>query len=235
MDSESLDLVGPRKRGRPTNEDRARRAAAALAANVDPARPNQPAIGDWAETLAGVSLTWLSNAFRMDRQTVKKRLARLPSIGNGVAGQPVYDFLQAASFLVKPKVNIAEYIKGLKPTDLPNSLQNDFWEAKLKRQTFEQRAGNLWPTESVLEVFGRTFLLLKDTMQLWVENLADTAPGLTDAQRKQLTQMVDGLQAELHKNLVEMPRGNRTRSQLAELDEIDNEQAEVSAEDDLIG
>src|SRR5258708_7976004 len=80
----------------------------------DPVRAGQPAIGDWSATLAGVSITWLSNAFRMDRQTVKKRLARLEAMGNGHAGQPIYDFVQAAAYLVKPKVNVAEYIKGLK-------------------------------------------------------------------------------------------------------------------------
>lgn len=203
---------------------------------LDPVRAGQPSIGDWSATLAGVSITWLSQAFRMDRQTVKKRLARCEPIGNGHAGQPVYDFTQAASWLVKPKVNVAEYIKGLKPTDLPVVLQDQYWASQLKRQQFEVKAGNLWPTDDVLEVFGRTFLLIKDTVQLWVENLAEASKsGLTNEQRKLLTGMVDGLQSELHRNLLEMPKHHQTRSQLAELEEIVNETVEVRPEEDLVG
>lgn len=203
----------------------------------DPVRAGQPSIGDWSDTLRGVSITWLSQAFRMDRQTVKKRLARLDSVANGHAGQPVYDFVQAAAYLVKPKVNVAEYIKGLKPTDLPVILQDQYWASQLKRQQFEVKAGNLWPTDDVLEVFGRTFLLLKDTMQLWVENLNEASrSGLTNEQRKLLTAMVDGLQADLHRNLIEMPKQHKTRSQLAELDDVVNESVEVRAEEeDLVG
>lgn len=201
----------------------------------DPVRAGQPTMGDWSATLAGCSITWLSQAFRMDRQTVKKRLARLEPVGNGHAGQPVYDFVQAAAYLVKPKVNVAEYIKGLKPTDLPVILQDQYWASQLKRQAFEVKAGKLWATDDVLEVFGRTFLLIKDTMQLWVENLAEAGPGLTNDQRKQVTAMVDGLQTDIHRNLIEMPKHHQTRSQIAELDGIINEPVDVPAEEDLVG
>ncbi|HYD04807.1 MAG TPA: DUF1441 family protein, partial [Reyranella sp.] len=171
----------------------------------DPVRAGQPSIGDWSATLAGVSIAWLHNAFRMDRQTVKKRLAKLDPIGNGHAGQPVYDFVQAAAYLVKPKVNVAEYIKGLKPTDLPVILQDQYWASQLKRQQWEQRAGKLWHTDDVIEVFGRTFLVIKDTMNLWVENLAEASRGtLTAEQRKVLVGLVDGLQTDIHRNLLEM-------------------------------
>lgn len=175
--------------------------------------------GDWTDTIRPVSLRWLSQAFRKDRQTVKKRLAPLQPLRYGRANQPEYDFVQAASYLVEPKIDISAYLKTLQPKHLPPYLQDTFWAGQLKRQQWETRAGHLWPTNDVLAVFGTTFMLLKDTMQLWVENL-DEQGILTAEQRTKIRQMVDGLQEDLHAQLVEMPNKRETRSQLAELDAI---------------
>lgn len=169
---------------------------------------------DIRDVYAGVSTTWLMNAFRMDRSTVKRKLAPLPPIKYERANMPIYDFVQAASYLVKPRVDIAEYIRTLKPNDLPNDLQKEYWDAQLKRQTFELKSGQLWRTEDVLETFGEVFKRIKTTMQLWVENI-ERKQGLSADQRTLLVQMVDGLQNDIHEQLIDLAKTRSTPSSRA--------------------
>lgn len=166
---------------------------------------------DVTETFNGVTVTWLMQAFRMDRISVKKKLAELQPIRYEGGEKPVYDFVQAAAYLVKPKFNVDDYIKKLRPQDLPNDLRKEYWDAKLKQQRWEERAGKLWRTDDILEVFGEAFKHIKTSMQLWVNQL-DRSTGLTDEQRKRLIQMTDQLQSEMHQKLTSMKDFGATRS-----------------------
>lgn len=174
---------------------------------------------DWAEYVKPVSMTFLMQVFKMDRLTVKKKLAELPPIRMAKGGVPEYDFRQAAAYLVKPKVDIAEYIKTLRPTDLPAYLQDQWWAAQLKRQKWQKEAGELWPTDDVIAVFGDVFQHMKTTMQLWVDQIAENH-AVTPAMRTELVQLVDGLQRDLHERLVAMPHETARRNQLREFDDL---------------
>ena len=46
----------------------------------DPAEVSAPAVYDLCEVHGGVSLLWLAQVFKMDRQTIKRRLAHCPPI-----------------------------------------------------------------------------------------------------------------------------------------------------------
>lgn len=185
--------------------------------------PNEPprldAMPDWTEAVQPVSVTWLMGAFRMDRLTVKKRLAALAPVRMGRGNSPEYDFRQAASYLVEPRINLMDYFGSLKPSNLPTWMQAQWWDAQLKRQTFEERAGHLWRTEKVLGVLGEVFLNIKSTIQLWVDTLAENVE-VTDEQRIRLTQMADALQNEIHAALVEQAKGKRTEASISEVDEM---------------
>ncbi len=172
--------------------------------------------------LRGVTISWLANVFRMDYNTCKKKLVNCPELGKGKGNAPIFDLPQAAAFLVKPKVDINAFVRSLRPADLPPYLQSEFWEAQNKRQKWEENAGELWRTEKVVEVFGETFKLMKDTMNLWVDAL-ERKSGITGDQRKMLTSEVDALQDELHKRLVDMQVQKKTKPSLSELDTIENE------------
>lgn len=151
----------------------------------------------------GVSITWLSTVFRIDRLTAQKRLLHCPILR--VAGDDrtkLYDVATAASYLVTPNMSSEEFLRVLTRNDLPSSLQVQFWDAMLKRQTWEERAGQLWPTGRVMDVLGATFQTMKFTMQLWVETLEREAE-VTPAQREAITRMVDALQQEIYAGLVE--------------------------------
>jgi len=61
---------------------------------------------------------------------------------------------------------------------------------------------------------------IKTTTQLWIDQLAETH-ALPDEVRKDLTAMVDGLQTDLHRTLVEMPQVKATNAQLGEIEGTD--------------
>jgi len=176
---------------------------------------------DMTDIERGVSITWLAYAFHMDKNTVKRRIAPLESIGKKL-GHPVYAMRQAAAYLIQPKVDIADWIKKLRPNDLPPLLQETFWAAALKRQKWEENAGDLWRTDAILDVFGELAMSIKSQVQLWVENV-DRNHNISPEIRKAITEQSDNLLAEIHKILIEAPSKKRTENQLSELADMSPE------------
>lgn len=163
---------------------------------------------------AGVSAAWLGHVFGHDKNTIKKKLANcLPSGTN--KGTPLYRIPDAAAWLVKPKVNISDYIKGMSRRDLPPELSSLYWDAMLKRQKWEENAGQLWRGEDVLRVLGEGALRIKTVVQLWVDEL-DRVNGLPENLRVQLGQMADGLLADIHEEYVTAPAKGTTLSTVTE-------------------
>lgn len=165
---------------------------------------------DLADVTAGVTVSWLSAVFGMAPMTVKKKLAHCPPLKR-LRNARLYNLRQAAAYLLEPKVDIEQYLKNLRPEELPVRLQKDYWEALLKRQNWELRSGKLWVTEDVLSVFGEAFTRIKTATQLWVGDL-ERRHGLTDAQRETLTKSTDRLLEDLYAQLVSMPKERRTPS-----------------------
>lgn len=191
-----------------------------------PAAPDQLLIDD---VYRGVGITWLANAFKMDRQTVRKRLAHCPALSQDRSSS-LYSLRQAAAYLIEPRIDISAYLKAMRPQDLPPLLQDSFWSAQTKRQKWEEGAGNLWKTEDVIEVLGEASRRIRSAITLWADNL-DRVHGLSNEQRKALTGMCDGLLDEIYQTLVEMPKAKRTPSQIAQLTEL--EATEASRVEDI--
>lgn len=171
----------------------------------------------------GVGITWLSQAFKMDPMTVKKRLVHCPALAMDRTSK-VYSLRQAAGYLVEPKVDIAAYLKAMRPNDLPPMLQDSFWSAQNKRLKWEQDAGQLWHTDDVVEVLGEAARRIRTAVTLWSDNL-DRVHGLSNEQRRMLTGMCDGLLDEIHETLVDMPKSKRTSSQITQLSDMEGDQA----------
>lgn len=167
---------------------------------------------DWAKLRKGVSLTWLSGFTRMDRKTVKKRLSDCPAIAK-MSGSELYDPLLALSYLIKPRFDIRDYIKTMNPTELPPMLRKEFWDAENKRLKYQQTAGELWPTESVLEVLAEAFKRVKQTTQVWADDVEREA-NMPREQYVALIARVDALREDLYRTLVEMPKHRNTLSAL---------------------
>lgn len=203
----------PKKRGRPR---KAPPAPVTAEPEVDLIGEPEPMSMDIAEVYGGVSAHWLSQVFGHDKNTIKKKMAsaNLEIVGYRNGG-PLYRISDAAAWLVKPKVDLVSYVKSLRPNDLPPMLNDAYWGAMLKRQKWEENAGDLWRTEAVLEVFGDLALSFKTTVNLWVEEV-DRQESLTPEQRKILMELTDKLLEQLHEVMVEAPRKKKTLSTVVE-------------------
>lgn len=184
---------------------------------------------DVGSVCAGVTVTWMASVFHMGTQTVQRRLATCPVMGER-SGRKYYDLRDAISYLAKPKPEqFEDLIKGMSPQDLPVMLQKAYWDGKTQRQRFELAARELWRTDDVLNVLGEVFKRLKTTIQLVPDNMQRTH-GLTDVQFEALRQALDSMQNDMYQQLVEMPKAQRTPSSVVEgLSEDVN-----GTEDDLI-
>jgi len=176
---------------------------------------------DIRSVLKGVSVAWLSQVFRMDPATVKRKLVDCPTLGRA-RNTWVYDIVQATQYLVKPKVDVAQWVKTLRPADLPAYLQSEFWEAQNKRQKWEENAGELWRTEKVVETFAEVFKLIKDTTNLWIDGL-EREKGVTVEQRAFLTKEIDSLNNQIHESMNQLAAERKTTNVKAELDNIEGE------------
>lgn len=175
------------------------------------------------DVMQGVTVAWLAQAFRLAPNTVKSRLVGCPVMSRRSRGEKMvttlYDLPTAAAYLVQPKQSSREYYKALKRGDLPPALSQTVWDALLKRQTYEERAGDLWRTEKVRSVLGTTFQTIKFTLQLFPETL-ERSQEFTPEQRVVLQQMVDALQQDIYDALVRNAAEQMTGSSLDELDAL---------------
>ena len=175
------------------------------------------------DVMAGVTAAWLSQAFRLAPNTVKAKLAGCPVLSRRSRGEKMvttlYDLPVAASYLCPPRQDSREYYKALKRGDLPAALSQTVWDALLKRQKYEENAGDLWRTAKVREVLGTTFQTIKFTMQLWVETI-ERSEELSDEQRAMIQSMVDALQQDIYGALVQNASQQITGSSLEELPDL---------------
>lgn len=234
-----------RTRGRPRKDDRqqldtdglpvAKKPRAGVNADLDQGYLEAVNVRG-ASLIGGVNVTWLSQAFRIDTRTVRKRVAGLKPAGIGSRGDEIYDFVEAASYLAPPQRDkFARWISTLRTSDLPTQLQDSYWAAMRKRQIWEQNAGELWKTDDVAEVMGEVFKTIKSNIQLWTDNM-DANGDLPEEQRAKIQQMADGLQQEIYQSLVAMPLRRRTPSSLYDPEVITNSpQFEVDDDEDMIG
>lgn len=172
--------------------------------------------------LGGVSVPWLMKAFAMGRQTVERKLRGCVPIGQGKHNTPLYDLAEAASYLVTPRVDLEEYLKGLKPEQLPERLRESYWNSMLKRQRWEEKAGDLWRTQTVVDRLTPVLLAMRNQLQLLPDNIERVA-GLTPKQMAAVQGIVDSIQAEMHRELLAFAAKGTTANQLAELDDDPDE------------
>ena len=169
--------------------------------------------------LNGVTVSWFAQALQMDPTTVRKKLAGCPyETRHGGRGQHLYQLHVALPYLVKPQVDMAEYLKTVKATDLPVHLQKDFWTGMNARQKWEENAGDLWRTSAVMDVLGQVFQTVKFTTQLWADTL-ERNQGLTVDQYQALRQLTRALQEDIFLKLTEVGMPDTVKPQLAEMDQ----------------
>lgn len=148
----------------------------------------------------GVSVNMIATIFHSDTRTVRRRVQPLTPNGQR-DGNPIYDLAEAATVMVKPKVDMGALVKNMKPTDLPNALRKEYWQALRLQQTYETAAGDLWPSAQVIQHVGEAFTTFRMGV-LMTSDRVSREEQLTPKQRKIVRDYCDELLAELHEKLV---------------------------------
>lgn len=166
----------------------------------------------------GVTVSWLCQIFDMEPVTVRARLVNCEPIHRRKNGF-IYDAKTAIPYLVKPIFDVEEYLKTMKVEELPTRLQDQYWSAMNKRQKWEENAKNLWRTEDVAKAFGEVFLMIRNQMQLWLDQL-ELQTHVTEEQAVVLASLITALQKDMFEKIKKLPlKPDRTPPQLAELEE----------------
>lgn len=168
-------------------------------------RPNlKDGEDNWAILRRGVTIGWLAGFLGMHPDTVKKRLGECPALSNQ-KGRERYDPKQALGYLITPKFDIKDYIRGMNPNELPPMLRKEYWQAEKNRLDYEERAGELWRTEAVIAALGMAFKHIKNQTQVFADDV-EREGFLTPEQYKILNRRVDSYRDELFKLLCELPK-----------------------------
>lgn len=149
----------------------------------------------------GASVSELATLFNTDKRDVTRKIRTVQSTGTR-GGHPIYPIGAAAKFLVDPDVDIAAWIKKLRPQDLPPMMQKDFWSAQNERQKYEISQQRLWKTEDVQIVLAEAFKAIRTSVMLHADTVENRA-GLTEEQRKIIYQLQDVMLEEVRGALIE--------------------------------
>ncbi len=154
---------------------------------------------DWL--MKGLPVSTISRLFRMEVDTVRRKIRDLKPVGER-NGYPTYNVADAAEFLVQPKVDLEAYLKKLRPQDMPQGIQKQFWDAQNGRLKFMADAGHLWRTDRVQHVIADAFKVVRQRVLLLADTV-DRQTGLTEEQRNIVQNMADGLLNDLHNAIID--------------------------------
>ena len=154
---------------------------------------------DWL--MKGLPVSTISRLFRMEVDTARRKIRDLKPVGER-NGYPLYNVAEAAEFLVQPKVDLEAYLKKLRPQDMPQGIQKQFWDAQNGRLKFMADAGHLWRTDKVQRAVADLFKVVRQRTMLFADTV-DRQTGLTDEQRAIVQAMADGLLNDLHDAVIE--------------------------------
>lgn len=123
----------------------------------------------FADILKGASINQLSQLFELDRRTVTTRLRNTKPSGER-DGFKIYSVKEAAAILLERYVynDAGELVKNSKHKDEP---EKDFWDAQLKKQKFEENAGDLWRTDKVVTMVSAILKQFRESMTVFMDQL----------------------------------------------------------------
>jgi hypothetical protein len=147
----------------------------------------------------GMSATRLGEVFDLDAKTVKALLKDIEPDGDR-HGAPFWRIASAAPYLVVPEGNLEDYLRRLKPGDLPAKFTKEFWAALNLRSKYYKERGDLWNTEQVYTVFSEVLKVVRSTSRLFVDELESNAT-LTHSQRKAIQVEMDKMLALMKEKL----------------------------------
>lgn len=117
----------------------------------------------YSDLVKGFSINQLAELFEMDRRTVTDRLRDVEPSGTR-ASHSVYRMVDAAPKLLGVGENSVK-------TSIRNANEKDYWDAQLKKQKFEENAGDLWRTDKVVEILASVFKVFREGVTVFVDRL----------------------------------------------------------------
>lgn len=166
----------------------------------------------------GIPIRGLALLFGSTESVVKSRLRNLKPSGFGKHGNPLYIPAEAAPYIVDPVVNLKEFLSNIKDEDLPDDMRLKFWSARRQRNKTLIEEGELWHRSEVVAKFGEVLLAIREKLQLIPERI-ERMTGVTPEQYKMFRALVDSVQDEMHKTIIEMAAKDNTLSVLGQNEE----------------
>lgn len=173
-----------------------------------------PTMDSAYSVMNGVGIDWLRRVFHLTPKKCEEKMRGARIVGTTTRGTALYDIGEAAERLVKPKLDLREYLKDITVDDMPDHLKESFWNAKLKQQRWEKNAGELWRTEAVVHLFGSVLKDIKDRMRL-ISTVAENELGLSPKQLHDLNGIVNDIQSQIYEDIMSI--NSKTPSSVAEL------------------
>lgn len=165
----------------------------------------------------GCNVSQLAMLFGLDNRTISMKIHEVPADDqrNGTA---IWKVKNVAPYLVKPILEVEQYIKQMHPQDLPKHLSKEFWTAQNAMLDVKKKQGDLWPTERVIKTIGGLFKQIKIATKL-MNDQVDTQAELTVAQRRIIKQLNDSMLNLLFSEVTEAFKPNE-KENLPSNDEV---------------
>ncbi len=145
----------------------------------------------------GLNMTQLSKLFHLDYGTVTEKIFKsgVKPVGRRMGGD-IYNFIDVAPYLIKPIFDVETYIKRMDHRELPKQLTKEFWAGLRSKQDYEEKAGLLWRTETVVERVGELMKLIKMSTLLMLDGV-ERQTELSDRQRNIIKGLSEGMLTDL--------------------------------------
>ena len=153
---------------------------------------------DWLNK--GVPISTMARIFRTEVDTARRKLAGLKPIGER-NGYPTYNVAEAAEYLISPKIDVEAYLKKMRPQDMPQAIQKQFWDAQNARLKFMADAKHLWRTDTIQYALSDIFKTVRQRVLLFSDTV-ERQTGLTEEQRNLVQGMADGLLDDLRESII---------------------------------
>lgn len=129
----------------------------------------------------------------MDRRTVTDRLRDVEPAGTR-ASHPIYRMVDAA-----PKLCVEGAIQSRRSA----ANEKDYWDAQLKKQKFEENAGDLWRTDKVIVMLSEVLKLFREGVTIFVDNMEHES-GLAQDQIDKVKSFSDNLLTSCRTQLLQL-------------------------------
>jgi hypothetical protein len=175
---------------------------------------------------APVTIQFIAEVMGKQPRNIHARLAKCPIAAVKMyAGreQPLYDFMTAMQYLVTPKGDIEDWFASKNAGSLPPYINKMFWDSANQRNRVMRSSNDLWHTDDVLIVLGRTAMAIKEEVKTWIEELPEK-DSLSNEQYHALVDATNRLLVMIRERLVDMPSTGLTEANMSHTiaEELDN-------------